>query len=309
MDQAVFLHALWWVGDAVFKEHINPFFCPLLGQPNGLSLIYTTICPLLGVISYPLISVFGLIFTYNLWIFLSFFLLPVFTQLLVLEMGGKKEGAFLAGMLMFFPFFLQAQISHLNILSAYWFPLCYWLYLRFLRKNTLRSALGFGLAMGGIFYVCSYQTIHLLILIAADMLVRIGWHVWLRQGFNRKKILNLGVGLFLFALLIAPFFLTKFLDPRHQVMNVGVVFGAKVFWSAEIKTYFSFKEGEFAIFPGYVWWLALVAVAVLRFGKMEGKRLFFYAFVFFVLSMGPILKWNGPVKLGEDYFFLPGVLF
>jgi hypothetical protein len=312
VDQAVFLHALWWVGDAVWERHINPFFCPLLGQPNGLSLIYTTICPFLGTVSYPLVKIFGLIFTYNVWIFLSFFLLPILTQILVLELGGRKEGAFLAGFLMFFPFFLQAQISHLNILSAYWFPLCYWLYLRFLRKNTWKSALLAGLSMGAVFYVCSYQTVHLLILFSADLVLRGVQHLRFKIGVNQKKILQSIFAALLFIVLILPFFLTKFLDIRHQGMDVSIGIGAKVFWSAEIKDYLFFKAGEFAIFPGYVWWALAFVIFFLRRGKMSSFNIFFFSFVFFILSLGPVFKWNGPVKfdaLPDGYLFMPGMLF
>lgn len=310
-DQNEFLFGLWWVGEALFREHVNPWFCGHLGRPEGLSLIYTMMCPLLGVLGYPLIAVAGAVAGLNFWYFVSFFLLPVLTVALVLELGGKREGALLAGFLVFFSFFQQNQISHLNVLSGYWFPLCYLLYLRFLRKKSWRSALGFGLGLGGVFYVCPYQTIHVFLLLGADAVWRAAGFAWRREKSNYQFLGKMAAAAGMFLILAAPFFISKALDRRHDAVEVAMILPAKVFWSAEIKDFFIFRGGEFAVFPGYLWWAALALIVGLRRGGFDNKKLFIFSMGFVLLSMGPILKWNGPLKVDfteSGYIFLPASL-
>ena len=61
--------------------------------PFGISLLFTPICSLYGVLSAPFISSAGPVFLYNFWITVSAVLTALGAALIAMEFGGAQLGA------------------------------------------------------------------------------------------------------------------------------------------------------------------------------------------------------------------------
>ena len=183
-----FLFALWWDGYSVFQESTHPWFCEWMGAPDGASLLYSTLTPLYGVASYLVLRMIGPVGVYNAWYILSIALLPLFTIFIVRELRGSRTGAALAAVILFYPAFLIAHRSHLNIASLWWVGCVFWCYLRAWRSRRWFWFAMLGFALAGVFYVSAYHTIHAVLLVAVDVVRR----VWIRRrdlpGVLRKTI-------------------------------------------------------------------------------------------------------------------------
>lgn len=177
-DQAFFLFSLWWTPEALFHLGTHPWFTPLMGAPEGVSLLYSSIVLLLGLAWYPFRGFLNGIAIYNFSVMASIALTAFFTLLAARKLGAGRGGALLAGAILFYPPLYQNQPGHLNVISGYWIPLGYYCYLLFERKPGPRRAMLCAGVWGLCFHVCPYQTIHLSLLLALDA----AWRLWKARG-------------------------------------------------------------------------------------------------------------------------------
>lgn len=177
-DQAFFIFALWWAGESLETPGSHPWFCPLLGAPEGVSFAYTTIVPALGMLSRLLIPFVSLIAVYNFWLLTAIVLLAWFSAMLARVLGASRAGAFLTGFLMFYPPLVQNHLGHLNIASAWVLLLTLCCYFKLQKEPRVRWGVATGLAASLTFYVSAYHTVHLMLFVGMDLLGRL----WLGRG-------------------------------------------------------------------------------------------------------------------------------
>lgn len=193
-DMAVFVHALWWTPEALFHQGQLPWFCPLMGAPDGVSLIYTTLAPLYGLLSAPLVFAGKLILAYNLWVWLAIAAFSFFALVVARQLGASWPGAFLAGFLLFYLPWMSQQVNHLNIISLWWIPAVYGLWLHFLKTRKCIWLYLLALVAGLSFYVSLYHLIHIFLWLGLDIFFRL----YRRQGrgkkFRRFFWIGLGTG-------------------------------------------------------------------------------------------------------------------
>lgn len=119
-----YLWNLWWMKTALVDLHTNPFHTDLLYYPHGVSLLFDTLTPLLGVISIPFqLLGMSLPAVYNLLVMFSFVAGGYGAYLLVRRLTGARAAAFVAGLIFAFcPYHFAHLRGHLNLLSLQWLP-------------------------------------------------------------------------------------------------------------------------------------------------------------------------------------------
>lgn len=165
-------------GPAEFAQ-ANIFF------PHRGTLFYADTVVGLALLGAPWRALSGNpILAYNLLFILSFFVRGLGMYLLAKHLVRSRPGAFLAALIFaFFPYNL-AHISHLEIISFGWIPLCFLFIHRFFEKPTWGNAFGVGLFFTLQLLTCAYYGEYLgfaaglLFLVSA---VRTG--AWRRAGF------------------------------------------------------------------------------------------------------------------------------
>lgn len=153
--------------------------------PHRGTLFYADTIVGLALLGAPFRALSGNpIVAYNLLFILSFFVRGFGMYLLAKHLVRSRPGAFLAALIFaFFPYNL-AHISHIEILSFGWIPLCFLFIHRFFEKPTWGNGLGVGLFFILQLLCCAYYgeflgfAAGLLFLVSA---VRTG--AWRRAGF------------------------------------------------------------------------------------------------------------------------------
>jgi hypothetical protein len=123
-DTYLFAWNLWWFHEAVTSGQ-SPFFCSIIGIPEGTSLALSTLSPANGLLAFPLLFVLPLEAVYNLIVFASFLLSGAAGFWLARRLGFGWWPAALAGLtLLGCRSRLVHLFCHLNILSSQWFFWC-----------------------------------------------------------------------------------------------------------------------------------------------------------------------------------------
>ena len=138
-----------------------------------------------------------------------------------------------------------------------------------------------------------------------------------------KDIINITIFIFIILLLLSPYITEYYKQTKQEDILEAMPFASKIFYSAEPLTYFFHKspfrlneenfyrlrtDGEFSLFLGYTT-IILFVIALIK-GK-KGKFWLFPLIIFYILSLGPSLKFNGIIKsqfIPNKIIFLPGLL-
>jgi hypothetical protein len=124
VDAEQFLWSYWWFREALTVQHSSPFWTDLLYFPEGVSLRYFTTNTLHALVSIPLQLIFGLPATFNL-IGLAIFVATCASMTwLAYELSGSHAGALIGGIAFAFA---PTQIFHwrvgqFNMLSVEFLP-------------------------------------------------------------------------------------------------------------------------------------------------------------------------------------------
>ena len=140
-DVYFYLWDVWWFKKA-FLSLLSPYWTPYLFHPSGLSLAFSTITPLNGIISIPLLFVFNVARTYTiLWLF-SFFLAGYGTYHLVNYLTKNPTASFVAGIIfMFSPYHFAHALGHLSLISIGWIPLYILFLLKTLKEDNYKNVI------------------------------------------------------------------------------------------------------------------------------------------------------------------------
>jgi hypothetical protein len=302
---------MWWTRQALLEMGHNPFETPLMHHPFGLSLYFHTHNFLNALLSLPVQVCCGTTTAFNLVALAAPVLAGVGAYALVWYLTRQPGAAFVAGLVYAFsPYMvLPLHMGHLHLLSTGWLPLYLLALLCGLRERRVCLVLAaFVLLLIGL--TDWHYTLYAILL---TLLVGLYEALRLRQG--RSIVLLFGklsaVGA-LFTLAMLPVVVPAILELS------GDPYAARGLWhsrlhSADLLAFvmpniFHPLWGEWAsdlfygrlmsryvvggvVMLGYVP-LALALLALLRDRQRGGLFVLVFG-VFFVLALGPYLKFNG----------------
>jgi hypothetical protein len=326
-DNIYFVWLINWFKRSIFELHISPFFVPFLNYPEGWSLAYTEIAPIMVVLAMPFALIGGATFGYNAALMLTFILAGLGMYLWINKLTKNKAAGLIAGTIYaFIPYHMaHALIGHFHIMGIQWFPFYFMGLFDILinKGNNWRSALLAGVTLGFISLTSIYYT-YMAILTTAFLFA-----IYL-LFFDRKQFLNprFWINITIFAVSSAPLLVLGVL-PFIQLSNQGLMrefsLEYSMRYSASVTDFFLPSTDHF-LWGGWVgshfdrsgWieatlnmgvvssMLALLAFIVRK--KIENQRLLWLSITgglfTFVLALGLTLYWlNQPVTIT-----LPGFL-
>lgn len=310
-DAFVFLSYFWWFKVALLNL-LNPFFSPMIYYPSGVSLVFTTVTPFNSILSIPLQLAFGLVSAYNLiWIF-TFIMSGFGTFLLVRYLTGDIRAAFISGLIfMFCPYHFAHALGHMNLTSMEWIPFYVLFLIKTIREENIKNSFYAGIFLF-LIAACNYE--YLLYLFTFTALILL-FYLWsdLSTILSKNALKKIGVMVITFGV---PFSLLIYPLLRELIFSGSTYMYAGGFttYSADLLGFFipaqfhpvfgKFVEpiyqnftgntAENTTFAGYAV-LFLSAIAVF---KIKTKKIMFWisaTCLFFILSLGPILHFNGIV--------------
>lgn len=312
-DAFQFLWSMWWFKKAIL-DFTNPYFTTYLFYPNGVSLAFSAITPFNSVLSIPFQSIFGLVWTYRILILISFIFAGYGTYLLTKYLTGNMTVSFISGLIFMFSPYHFAHIwgGHLNIATIEWIPFYVLSLFKTAREsrqiNIIYSSFFLLLVALSDYYYLIFMVIFTIIFFLYSMTDN-------KNKFNRKYIIKrISIMTVLFGLIFLPFVypLLKELFRSNYMYYGGFteysadllgffipasfhpIFGPHL-WATYNK--FSGNTNEYTVFIGYtVLFLAFWSLKYWR--KKEIKFWAISGMIFFILSLGPILHFNG--KLYES---------
>ena len=317
-----FLWNFWWVKTALFNFS-NPYYTNYIYYPTSTTFI--GILPFDSIISVPFQYVLGITKAY-IFLWLATFILSGYTTfLLIKHFTNNAKAAFICGLIfMFCPFRLAHALGHVGMISTQWIPLVV-LFLdktikELKRSNAAYLALFFFLASASFVY----YIIFLPVFISMYILFQ---HLSFNNIINKKTVKRLGSAFVAYGLLMLlyyyPLIYSIFIMRSDYFYSEGfITYSADllgfflpfpfhpVFKSFLFPIYGNFTGNiaENTVFIGYtVLFFSLVALMKVRTNQV--KFWISSSAIFFILSLGPVLHFNGVIKvhLGEytSYIQLP----
>ncbi len=126
---------IWWVKYAVFNLHTNVFYTNMIFWPIGVNLAYSTISPLLGIVSAPF-QAFGTPFAYNVMFLLGFALSGLTMYVLADYLTKNSYASLISGFVFAFSALHIAQsYSHIHFMQIEWIPLSIYFFLKIVNND------------------------------------------------------------------------------------------------------------------------------------------------------------------------------
>ncbi len=321
MDEYGYVWNNWWFKHAVFDLGTNPFQTDYIFYPVGTSLVLYTLTLLHLLLGLPIQLVFGLIPASNAELLFALVVSGFGTWLLVrylIRTAGSASSsairdlaAFAAGALFAFSSsrFVYASLGHYNVVATEWVPFYVLFLIETTRERQWRHALLAGLFAALALYVEITDGVLLFLFTVVYLLF-----TWRQVLADRARgIARLGLIALAAAVVYAPLLfptLSEILNSGYALPGWGHaekllvdVWGFLTptslhpfnrHWTQELD---AVRQGAArfidinTVFVGYVT-LALACVAAVRYRKTLMVWVT-SAFVFAVLSLGPLLHVNG----------------
>ncbi len=303
-ENVLWSNYFWWFDYSTTHLFVNPLHNSYLFYPLGVDMV-DCIFPLALFI--PVTHVFNSVISYNLYVLSSFILAGYGMYLLANNLFKDKYIAFFSGLVFaFFPFHFGSALGHLHTFSIMWIPFFVLFFLKVFEDPTLYNSV-----ISGIFFAINALTswtiaVMLMVFILIFIIIN------LRIIFQKKYLIPFFVFSGVSLLLMSPglFFIAKnYLHNPYMVtpFNSFVVFSADILafiipspyhplfgsLSNTIYSHFSGNYSENIMFIGY----SVLILSVFGFIKNRNTIIFrIFAisfFVFFILSLGPYLHFNG----------------
>ena len=308
---------LWWVYYALVEGKGSPLDCDLLFFPWGCDLRFHTLSIMNGWLALPLTALMGSVVAYNALFVLWTFATQFFAAIWAKEQGAGRYASILLGLVAAVGAYRWNHLEHLNLFSTGWLFLAFWQCDRLWQRPDHRRAMLFTLAWMGTALTDWYYA----------LFVGVYWGGRLLMQTIEPDVRPLQKGLpyFIFPPLALTALVMIYFSPGDKIYpaNDPQQFSIVVtsFWSLdglhlitppwliEALSLPVQQGSEFRLHPGLL--LLLLGVwGVASKGVLRLQRyLVGVMAVFFVLSLGPLLRLGGePVSLGSVPFFLPAAL-
>lgn len=177
--------SIWWLKYA-WQKGISPSFSPLIAAPFGATLGQVRFL-VWDYLLLPLSLLFGEVFAYNFFIFVSFPLSGITMYFLAYYLTKNKLAAVVSGLIYTFsPYHLIRGLTHLTLTNIQWLPLYFLALLKLREERSYRSAIFVGLAFSLVFlfdYYYGYFTVFFTLLF---LLFSLGYD--LRRSFKFQTV-------------------------------------------------------------------------------------------------------------------------
>ncbi|MEJ5201582.1 MAG: hypothetical protein WHV66_05050, partial [Anaerolineales bacterium] len=293
-----------------------------LNYPQGWSMAYTEITPVMLLIALPFSFIGGATFAYNAAMLLTFILSGLGMFLWVQALTGNRAAALVAGTIYaFLPYhFAHFLIGHLNLSGIQWFPFYFWgLFEIFQKQDKAKQEKGWwkpavlaGVMLGLIGWTSQYY-LYMAVMVTGWLVLaylvffeRFRWREW---GFWRQLLLMGLVALPLVVVAVAPYVML-FQQGGLPNRNISLVrmYSASptdfllpstdhFLWGKWVGEHFNRQMWvEGTLYIGAVS-LALAVLAFIKRRRIENRQFLalcvWGAAFALVLAMGIDLHWNG----------------
>jgi hypothetical protein len=305
-DAGVYLWNLWWVEKALVDLKTNPFETDFIFYPVGIGLSLHTLGFLHGVLFIPLKAVLGDVAAANLIVVLTFVASGLGMYALARHLGASPLGAVLAGLAFAFcPYRLARLAGHYDLLATEWLPLYTLVFLKALQEEKLKAKLVVGAAL--LAAACGYTTVTYLVFLALLSGLYVVWEIFRRPRLAARFVARSASIALVTGALLLPLLFQAYQDLaswRYPTYPGSDRYGADLaayvvpgpkhnLLGDSMGRSFDPNLTEAVIFPGYLLLIALVVAL----GSRQIRRSYTFwivtAGVFFVLSLGSILKIGG----------------
>lgn len=341
-DTYVKLWDNWWLQDYAF-DGASLTFTDLQFHPSGLDLSYHSISWTVGFLSWALTSVTDSITAYNLTILIALFATAYAAYLLARSFMRYRAAAWLAGAIYSYaPYHLAHSGGHPDLVHLAPIPLAVLLLFTAISKQSVLAALGAALMIGLAGFTSLYIMVFALLTVGPVLVfLLIDKHRWSQARIWRIVIIFGVASGVLLSIRLVPIFrdgsaLTDAIESKYSAIydqtdllsyilpsHLNPYFAP---YTSEIASRFGYMSKKWPAYLGIVP-LALTVIA-LTWKKQRKIMLLWFSIglIFIVLSLGPILRFNGnlyegivlparylswfpPIRaVGRPDFFVMGVL-
>ncbi|MGB8253315.1 MAG: hypothetical protein WCF08_08865 [Anaerolineaceae bacterium] len=325
-DNIYFVWLINWFKRSIFELHVSPFFVPYLNYPEGWSLAYTEIAPIMVVMAMPFALIGGATFGYNAALMLTFILAGLGMYLWIDKVTKNKAAGLIAGTIYtFVPYHMaHALIGHFHIMGVQWFPFYFMgLFDILIKKDkNWKSAVLAGIALGFIALTSIYYTYMALLTTAflyAVYLIFFDRRQFRNRNFWRNTLIFILSGTPLLVLGVLPFIqLSNQGLMREFTLEYSTRYSASVtdfflpstdhfLWGGWIGSHFDRSQWiEATLYLGVVSSLLALLAFIIR-KQLENRKMLWLSIIgglfTFVLALGLNLYWlNQPVTINLPTF-------
>lgn len=311
----------WWFDYAVTQLFVNPLHDSYLFYPLGLDMV-DSIFPFILFI--PVTHIFGSVVSYNIYVLFTFIFAGYGMFLLCNHLFRDSYIAFISGLIFaFFPFHFGAALGHIHSLSIMWIPFFVLFFLKMYEEPTFSNAV-----MSGLFFAINALTswtiaVMLTIFIFIFLLVKF------KRIFERNFFVCFTLFTVFSLIMMSP---GLYVISKNYFFNPDMVksLGENIYYSADPLAFVTpspihpllspFSEDIYAQFTGNIseniMFIGYSVIVLSFIGFISNRknaifRLFGISLaVFFILSLGPCLHFNGIWRFTEENLtiILPGII-
>ncbi len=229
-DPLFFVWALDWEIHSL-RTGFKDFWNGNIFYPHRGVLLYADYFPAQLLFGLPILLLTNnLIVTYNLLFILSFILAAFGMYLLARYLIRSESAAFIAGLIFAFCPYRLAHISHLELLSSAWIPLCFLFLLRFFDNPSYGNLAGIGVFFVLQFLSCAYYGVFLSLFVGLFI-----FYFSYKKGFFRRKDFWLKMALLVSGCFLILFPLFYPYIPVHERMMLSRDLREVEFYSAQVQ--------------------------------------------------------------------------
>jgi hypothetical protein len=169
-DAYQFTWNLWWVRESLVRLHRNPFFTPYLFYPDGVPLLFHTLCFTLGLVSVPLQLALpgGALGAYNALVIVAPALTVVAVALLAYEVTGDPWAALAGGVVTAITGAAVWNLTTLYLGCTYLLALVLWAWWRLHRRRRIADVVLVFVLLLALLFASQEYALMALTLLAAD---------------------------------------------------------------------------------------------------------------------------------------------
>jgi hypothetical protein len=302
----------WWLRKVLFDGQ-SFFSTPFLFYPQGAGLASHSTCLTMSLLATALRPLGGDLFAYNVAVLSIFPIGALGAYLLVVELTGRRDAAFIAGLVYAFaPYHLTHALGHPHLASVQWMPYTALFLSRLLREGRPRDALGAGVT----FALTLWSGLHLASLFGLWAGAFVAFTLATERGARRRGVwISLGIAALVVAVSSLPI-LRALLAEWRQVGGMGsLLYNRRETGQTDLLAYVvpphlnpfwgRLVEPAYALFLANLRWipyLGFLPLALALAASLHRRREAFFwwasGLLWIVLSLGSILRVGGRVYPG-----------
>lgn len=301
-DSTQYIWNEWWMKESLTNLVANPFYTQIIYYPYRIGLIYNAFIPFHAFISVPLQIIFGLIPAHNFLILASLIVSAYGSYLLCYEITRKKNGSLLGSILFAFSPFVTEKIQmHINLSDIYPIPWFVFYLIRSLKQPRLINIM-----LASIFLLIIFLTDYYYLFYT--LLFTLLFFIYFHQKILFHTLLRIFL---LFSILILPY-IVFFITDLKQNQYFEIYYEAALHSPDVLRyiipwhnPYFQSLTNTILVsigktIEGENYYLGLLPICILFYivykRKLNNRFVTFFLLifvVFFLLSLGPVLKIAG----------------